>query len=115
MFLLGISLTIAFAFNIIIATVGFWTEMGAGYGPWFLYRHLLGAARLPDEMFPTSIRFMLTFLVPFFLMVAFPVRALFDKLSGVEMVFAASLAVAWMSFALLLWRLSIRHYTSASS
>ncbi len=114
-FLLLISLTIGYAFNVLMASISFWMEASSGYGPWFLYRHLLANARMPGEFFPSVIRTIFTFVIPFFLIVSFPVRALFGKLSFLHMLIALLLAFVWLRLAFLTWRQSVRHYTSASS
>jgi ABC-2 type transport system permease protein len=80
-----------------------------------LYRDLTSMARVPVDLYREPLRGLITFAVPVGLMMTVPAKALFGLLSG-----AAVLATLLFSALLFLlsvraWRLSLRHYTSASS
>ncbi|MBI2485075.1 ABC-2 family transporter protein [Candidatus Uhrbacteria bacterium] len=111
LFLCGI--VIAFAFNLMSAALGFWME--SGYATWFLYRHFLASARIPPEFFPSLLRSVLLFVIPIFLIVAFPVRALLGELSPILVGVAIGLTLLWFSASVMVWNKAVRHYTSASS
>jgi ABC-2 type transport system permease protein len=97
-----------------LATVSFWTVRAQGivYG----YYNLFNLARMPDEAFSGAFRAVFTFVLPVLLVSNVPVRLLTNSLNSPAWIVlllglagVGSVASEWV------WRLSLRHYTSASS
>ena len=81
----------------------------------FLLGAIFDTARWPVQIFPSTWRFVFTFVLPLALMTTFPAMALMGRLDA-----RAALAVVGGGLALLVigrvvWRIAIRSYTSASS
>ncbi len=105
---------IHYSLMFLLATTSFWTVRAQGI-VWGYY-NLFQIARLPDEAFRGVFRAVFTFALPMLLVSNVPVRVLADKLDSsrlplllVGMGVACGLVSEWV------WRLSLRHYTSASS
>ena len=98
-----------------LATVSFWTVKAQGivYG----YYNLFNIARMPDDAFPKGgiFRSVFTFVLPVLLVSNVPARLLTDRLSSSSIGLLIGLALACAIISEWLWRLSLRHYTSASS
>jgi ABC-2 type transport system permease protein len=110
---LVIGMLLALLLNILIATLAFWTPEIEN-GVW-LYRDLSYISRFPMEIFPRALQWSMTFILPFFMIVAFPAKALMGRLS-------LDLVIASVVFTLLLglfvrhlWKTGLSRYTSASS
>ncbi len=105
---------IHYSLMFLLATTSFWTVRAQGI-VWGYY-NLFQIARLPDEAFHGVFRAVFTFALPMLLVSNVPVRVLADKLDSsrlplllLGMGVACGLVSEWV------WRLSLRHYTSASS
>lgn len=105
---------IHYSLMFLLATTSFWTVRAQGI-VWGYY-NLFQIARLPDEAFHGVFRAVFTFALPMLLVSNVPVRVLADKLDSFRlpllllvMGVACGLVSEWV------WRLSLRHYTSASS
>ncbi len=104
---------IALSLNIIIAALSFWTtEITNAH---WIYRDFVYVARFPPEVFPTIIRLALTYLIPIFVIVSFPTKALLHRLSPFEIIWAFLITIITVISALAIWNKGIKHYTSASS
>lgn len=98
----------------LLATVSFWTVRAQGI-VWGYYS-LFNIARLPDAAFRGFFKAFFTFAVPMLLVVNVPVKLLADKLrSPWEMLLLVGMSVVCFALSELVWRFSVRHYTSASS
>jgi ABC-2 type transport system permease protein len=105
---------IHYSLMFMLAAISFWTVRAQGI-VWGYY-NLFQIARLPDEAFVGVFKAAFTFVVPMLLVSNVPVRLLADKLSspapiGLLLLMAVGCVVLSQGF----WRLSLRHYTSASS
>lgn len=98
-----------------LATVSFWTVKAQGivYG----YYNLFNIARMPDDAFPKRgiFRSVFTFVLPVLLVSNVPARLLTDRLANTSILLLVGLALTCAIISEWLWRLSLRHYTSASS
>jgi ABC-2 type transport system permease protein len=98
-----------------LATVSFWTVRAQGivYG----YYNLFNIARMPDDAFPRGglFRSVFTFVFPVLLVSNVPARLLTDRLTASGWVLMLIMALACALFSELIWRWSVKHYTSASS
>lgn len=98
-----------------LATVSFWTVKAQGivYG----YYNLFNIARMPDDAFPKRgiFRSVFTFVLPVLLVSNVPARLLTDRLANTSILLLVGLALTCAIISEWLWRLSLKHYTSASS
>ncbi len=111
--LLFCGLIAALAINILIAAVSFWTTQMENL--YWLYRDLVYVTRFPPTIFPPTIRFTLTFIVPILVVTAFPTQALLGTLPIKMIAWAVVATVSLCILAGFTWRAGLRHYTSASS
>lgn len=81
----------------------------------YLFTSIFDAARWPASVFPAGLRFVFTFILPLALMTTFPARAMLGQLEVAELAIPLIGAALFAIFARLVWRGSIRRYTSASS
>lgn len=104
---------IALTLNIIIASLSFWTtEVTNAH---WIYRDFVYVARFPPEVFPKLLQLIFTYLIPIFVIVSFPTKALLHRLSLFEIIWAFLITTITVISALAIWNKGIKHYTSASS
>jgi len=111
-----VGLLIHYSLMFMLAAVSFWTVRAQGI-VWGYY-NLFNIARMPDEAFARArvFRAVFTFALPVLLVSNVPVRVLADKLTSPAMWgVLLGLGVAWAMISEWFWRLSLRHYTSAST
>ncbi len=110
---LGICIHYCLMFS--LATVSFWSVRAQGivYG----YYNLFNVARMPDDAFPKGgiFRSVFTFVLPVLLISNVPVRLLTERLTSASSFLLVALAVICALASEWIWRVSVRHYTSASS
>lgn len=73
------------------------------------------AARWPRTAFRGVVSVLFTFVIPLALMTSYPTEALLGRLEPGTLFFSVVLSLAFSVVARLVWRFSLRHYTSASS
>ncbi len=108
-----LGLVVAFAVNLIIGSLAFWTTEVENIR--WLYRDMMYQTRFPPEIFPQSVRWFFTYLIPIWVIVAFPTKAFLGRLEVWYTVWAFFAAIVVMAVALWVWRRALRHYTSASA
>lgn len=81
----------------------------------WLYRESMTFGRMPPEIYSGTIQFIFTFLMPIFIMVAFPIKSMLGMLDMRMLIFAAFLSIMGVFFAIWLWKNSLDYYSSASS
>lgn len=81
----------------------------------WLYRESMTLGRMPPEIFSAPIRCIFTAIIPIFVMIAFPVKALLGALDFRWVIFAFLLSLVLIIFSLWFWRNSLKYYSSASS
>jgi ABC-2 type transport system permease protein len=109
-----VGILIHYSLMFMLATISFWTVRAQGivYG----YYNLFQIARMPDEAFRGLFKAVFTFALPMLLVSNIPVRLLTDKLaSPLPWLLLLGMAVVCAVVSDLVWRVSLRHYTSASS
>jgi len=112
--LAAVGILIHYSLMFLLASVSFWTVRAQGI-VWGYY-NLFNIARLPDEAFRGLFKAFFTFALPMLLVANVPVKLLVRKLSSpLEMLLLLGLAVICLLASEAIWRLSVRHYTSASS
>ncbi len=108
-----ISCMIAYGIMLIITSITFHSEETENL--WWTYRDLVYSARNPPPIFPQSIQFVLTFIIPIFAVISFPAYALIGRLTPGLVLWAFIAAIATIGIGTVLWRRGVRRYSSASS
>lgn len=112
--LAAVGILIHYSLMFLLASVSFWTVRAQGI-VWGYY-NLFNIARLPDEAFRGLFKAFFTFALPMLLIANVPARLLVRKLgSPFDMLLLLGMAVICLLVSEGIWRLSVRHYTSASS
>ncbi len=107
-------ITIHYSLMFLLATVSFWAVQAQGIV--WAYYNLFNIARLPDAAFKGLFKVFFTFAIPMLLVSNVPAKLLARKIaSPFEMLLLLSMAVICLAISEAGWRLSVRHYTSASS
>ena len=107
------SLALAFAINLILASITFWTTEVEN--AWWIYRDMIYVARFPPTIYPAVLRSIGTFIFPVLVIVTYPTRALLGELSLAEMMWSVMATVLFFGIAALVWRKALQYYASASS
>lgn len=81
---------------------------------WF-YRESMTLGRFPMDVYSQTVQLIFTFIMPIFIIVAFPARALLGLVT--KPLFAAAILVTlvFFLFSLIIWQYALRQYSSASS
>ena len=109
-----VGILIHYSLMFILATICFWTVRAQGI-VWGYY-NLFNIARMPDEAFRGAFKAVFTFALPVLLVSNVPVRVLADKVSSPKAwLLLIGVGLIWAFVSELFWRVSLRHYTSASS
>jgi ABC-2 type transport system permease protein len=105
---------IHYSLMFLLASISFWTVRAGGI-VWGYYS-LFNIARLPDAAVRGFFKVVFTFAIPMLLVANVPARLLVSKLgSPWPMLLLVGLSFACQAVSEVVWRFSIRHYTSASS
>lgn len=108
-----IGLVVALSFHIISACVNIWATESENFI--WLYRDTLVIGRFPPEVFSFTLQFFFTFIIPVMIMVSFPTKVLLGILSWQQGLLAGLYASGFFIISLLLWKVSLKKYSSASS
>jgi ABC-2 type transport system permease protein len=81
----------------------------------YLFQSVFDVARWPSTIFRGFLAVLFTYVLPLALMTTYPALALLGRLRAGTASGALAGAIAFAAFARLVWSLSIRKYTSASS
>src|SRR5437667_842367 len=112
--LAAVSILVHYSLMSLLASVSFWTVRARGI-VWGYY-NLFNIARLPDEAFRGLFKAFFTFALPMLLVANVPVKLLVRKLSSpLEMLLLLAMAVVCLAASEGVCRVSVKHYTSASS
>ena len=106
-------LVIAAAFHIFVLCLGILSTT-VDQLLW-IYRDLTIFGRVPITVYQEPIRGFMTFVIPVGIMMAFPAQAMLGILSPLTILIAILIAGGLLVSSLLLWRYSLKQYTSASS
>jgi ABC-2 type transport system permease protein len=102
-----------YCFWLIITTTAFWLIR-----IWELidlFQGLYAGGRWPVTIYPTWLRYGLTFIIPVAFAVTVPAEALTNRLSGWTLLEAAGLTVFFFVVSRLFWRLGVKSYSGASA
>lgn len=80
-----------------------------------IYRDLTSMGRVPIDIYREPLRTVVTFVVPIGVMMTFPVKALLGLLSPLLIIISFGFGLLFVTGSVLVWRLSLRQYASASS
>ena len=81
----------------------------------YLFQSVFDVARWPSTIFRGALAILFTYVLPLALMTTYPALALLGRLRPATALGALCGTLAFAAFARLVWKLSIRRYTSASS
>jgi ABC-2 type transport system permease protein len=109
-----VGLLLHYSLMFMLASVSFWTVRAQGI-VWG-YFNLFNIARMPDEAFRGVFKAVFTFALPVLLVSNVPVRVLSDRLTSPSTcLLLLGLGLIWAAISQWFWKLSLRHYTSAST
>ena len=109
-----VGILIHYSLMFLLATISFWTVRAQGI-VWGYY-NLFQIARMPDEAFRGAFKAVFTFALPMLLVSNVPARVLANKLDSFELpLLLIAMGAVCAIVSECVWRLSVRHYTSASS
>ncbi len=106
------SFLLATAFHIVVLAIGILaTEVD---GIIWLYRDISRLAQFPVTVYLQPLRFALFFLVPVGMMITLPAEVLINQPTH-SITIATFVGISFLTFSYILWKWSIKQYTSASS
>lgn len=111
--MLGVSLVIYYAFCLAINSAVFWIVKSQELNA--IVYNFMEAARYPRDIYRGVGKAIFTFVIPISLIATAPASVLAGRLDWGLIALAVAVAVGMMVFATVVWNVSIRHYSSASS
>jgi ABC-2 type transport system permease protein len=108
-----LSMIIVLGIHIISASITIWKIESENFI--WLYRESMTIGRFPPDIYAPVVRAVFIFAMPIIVIVAFPVKAVLQELSGTWMLFALLYGAAFFACSLWLWEASLKKYSSASS
>lgn len=103
---------IAWAYRVMVASIAFWAP---GTEPSVLFDAFWQFGRYPATVYTRSVRWVLTFVVPVASVAMFPAQTLTHGANLLCVCGSLLLGVVSITFAVLIWSLGLRRYTSATS
>jgi ABC-2 type transport system permease protein len=105
---------IHYSLMFLLTTVSFWTVRAQGI-VWGYYS-LFNISRLPDAAYRGLFKMVFTYVIPMVLVANVPAKVLVKKIqSPYELIVLLGMMLVCAAVSEIGWRLSMRHYTSASS
>ena len=105
---------IHYSLMFLLTTISFWTVRAQGI-VWGYYS-LFNISRLPDAAYRGVFKAVFTFVIPMVLVANVPAKVLLQKLrSPLELLLLVVMMLACAAASEILWRISVKRYTSASS
>jgi ABC-2 type transport system permease protein len=111
--LLGVSLAIYYAFCLLINSAVFWIVKSQELNT--IVYTFMETARYPRDIYRGLGKAIFTFVIPVSLIATVPASVLAGRTDGGLIALAVGVAVGMMTLATLVWNVSLRHYSSASS
>src|SRR5574341_339357 len=111
--MLGVSLVIYYAFCLAINSAVFWIVKSQELNA--IVYNFMEAARYPRDIYRGLGKAIFTFVIPISLIATAPASVLAGRLDWSLLALAAAVAAGMMTFATLLWNVSLKHYSSARS
>ena len=81
----------------------------------YLFVSIFDAARWPGSVFRGAMRVVFTYVIPLTVMTTFPARALLGNLPVSETAVGVAISAGFLVLSRIVWKRSLRNYTSASS
>jgi ABC-2 type transport system permease protein len=115
LYLVGIVCAVAnlYGFQLMLMTTGIYFIRVDNL--WVLGETLSGLGRYPMDIYPTGLRYLLTFILPVAFFAYFPALQLVRTPSYTIALEAIGLAIIFFFLSRFWWRYSMKHYSSASS
>jgi ABC-2 type transport system permease protein len=110
---LALGMVMIYCFWLVMTTGAFWLVRMEQTAELFDGVYLTG--RWPVGIYPTWLRYSVTFLVPIGFAVTVPAQAITARLGWQTLLLAAAFAVVLFSFTRWFWRFGLRNYTGASA
>ncbi len=109
---LCISLLIVYAIFLLLTSASLWQH---GVPLVWIFTSFMQLGRYPVGIYPGMLRLVLTWIVPVAFITTVPVEMLTKQVSPIMLVGGAGIALGLLLFASAFFRMSLRHYTGASS
>jgi len=97
----------------ILGTLSFWLVDISNIDEFIV--GFLEAGRYPADAFPEPVRGIITFIVPIAFITTVPAEVLLGRLTPQFVLYGWVVAAVLLAFSVSLWRVALRHYSSASS
>lgn len=81
----------------------------------WVYRATMGIGSFPPNILPATIQWFFMYIFPIIIVVSYPVQALLGKLTMAHILISCIITVVFLLLSNILWKKSLRHYSSASS
>jgi ABC-2 type transport system permease protein len=104
---------IALAIHIVVACLAVLTQEMEN--TIWIYRDVMTLGRFPVDIYASTLRAVLTFVIPVAVMISFPAKAFLGRLNPLWIGHAFVVSIAGLILSLVFWRFSVRRYTSVSS
>lgn len=104
---------IVYSFYLMLATCAIWFVRVENI--LVIFQSMYSAGRWPVGIYPSGLRFALTFIVPIAFAVTVPAEGLTGRLKDETMLGAIGLTLGLLMLSRLFWRFGIRHYSGASA
>jgi ABC-2 type transport system permease protein len=111
-FNLCISLLIVYAIFLLLSSASLWQQ---GIPLTWIFNSVMQLGRYPVGLYPGALRLLLTWVVPVAFITTIPVEVLTRQASPLVLMAGAAIALGLFVLASFFFRMSLRHYTSASS
>ena len=111
--LLSLSVATLYSLWILIVSLAFYVVKVDNLT--YLFSSIFDAARWPATVFRGALHFVFTFVIPLALMTTYPAQALLGRFEWPTLVSSAAGTLALAALSRMVWLISIRRYTSASS
>jgi len=107
------ALLFLFSVVLIIATISFWTTQSLGLAR--IFDNVLKVARYPLDIFEGFLRIVFLYFLPLVFIAQIPSQALLGLLDPWSVLYAVGVTCAFLAVAVVLWRVGLRNYMSAST
>jgi len=109
--IIGLALLFTYSLNVIVAALSFLVVKS--FALFDLFFSVMDIARYPSTIYTYGMRFFVSFLIPVAVASTFPALALIKGYGLLDMLWIILPVLGFLIFALLLWGLAMKKYTSA--
>lgn len=111
--MLANAIIIGFAFHLFVASIAILTTE-IDHLVW-IYRDITNVARFPTDIYTKTVQYVLTFTIPVVVLITIPAKSLIGLLNINLLVTSYVVSAIFLVGSFLMWRTSLKRYTSASS